>query len=56
MITREGLLEKEKDCCMMSDFASEFFHKDWDIVLDKVMDVEFPVQLKPVIKFSNLFC
>ena len=39
-----------------SDFASEFFHKDWDMVLDRLGDgcrVEFPVQLRPVIKFSK---
>ena len=39
-----------------SDFASEFFHKDWDIVLDRLGDgcrVEFPVQLRPVIKYSK---
>ena len=39
-----------------NDFASEFFHKDWDVVLDRLGDgcrVEFPVQLRPIVKFSK---
>ena len=37
-----------------SDFASEFFRKDWDIVLDRLGDgcqVEFPVWLRLVSVF-----
>ena len=39
-----------------NDYASELFHKDWDIVLDRLGDgcrVEFPVQLRPVVKCSK---
>ena len=39
-----------------NDFASEFFPKDWDVVLDRLGDgckVDFPVQLRPVLRLGK---
>ena len=38
------------------DFASEYFTDKWDVVLDRLGDgckVEFPIRLRPVLKFSK---